>query len=80
MPEHMVQCVFIMPSCQSTGEASASVPAMMALTPEQTDKPSLIPFQREKFDVSSHSSRKSILFSFFLLILEDLHKDLDVYP
>jgi len=51
-----------------------------ALTPEQTDKPSLIPFQREKFDVSSHSSRKSILFSFFLLILEDLHKDLDVYP
>jgi len=67
MPEHMVQCVFIMPSCQSTGEASASAPAMMALTPEQTDKPSLIPFQREPGEVRCLVTQlqKSILFSFF---------------
>jgi len=38
-----------------------------ALTPEQTDKPSLIPFQREPGEVRCLVTQlqKSILFSFF---------------
>lgn len=47
MPETwMVVSVSFVPSCQSTREASVCVCAgMMALTPEQTDKPSfLAPF------------------------------------